>query len=164
MCTNSLNSDISNSVILLFFSHGDEKAVSGSTDVLRGLTLKVYKLILKSDKPVGIREVQRALNLSSPTLALYHINKLEEAGLIKKESHGYVADRIVLENLVRFRTFLIPRNFFYTVFLATSLIFLLVFLRPPLLTREYVFSLGVVGIATAASAYETIRALSKKVL
>lgn len=138
--------------------------MSGSTDILRGLTLKVYKFILKSDKPIGIREVQRALNLSSPTLALYHINKLEEAGLIKKELNGYVADRVILENLVRFRTFLIPRNLFYTVFLATSLIMLLFFFRPPILTREYVFSLGVVSIATATSAYETIRALSKKVL
>ena len=138
--------------------------MSVSTDVLRGLTLKVYKFILKSDRPIGIREVQRALNLSSPTLALYHINKLEEAGLIKKELNGYVADRIVLENLVRLRRFLIPRNFFYTVFLLTSLVFLLVFLRPPVLTREYVFSLGVVSVATATSIYETIRALSKKVL
>jgi repressor of nif and glnA expression len=138
--------------------------VSESKDVLRGLTLKIYKFILKSDRPIGIREVQRALNLSSPTLALYHISKLEEAGLIKKELNGYVADRIVLENLVRFRRFLIPRNFFYTIFLATSLIFMVVFLRPPILTREYVFALGVISFATAASVYETIRALSKKVL
>ena len=138
--------------------------MSESKDVLRGLTLKVYKFILKSDRPIGIREVQRGLNLSSPTLALYHISKLEEAGLIKKELAGYVADRIVLENLVRFRRFLIPRNFFYTIFLVTSLIFMVVFLRPPILTREYVFALGVISFATAASVYETIRALSKKVL
>jgi DNA-binding Lrp family transcriptional regulator len=138
--------------------------VSESKDVLRGLTLKVYRFILKSDRPIGIREVQRGLNLSSPTLALYHINKLEEAGLIRKELSGYVADRIVLENLVRFRRFLIPRNFFYSIFLVTSLIFMVVFLRPPILTRDYVFALGVVTIATAASIYETIRALSKKVL
>jgi SOS-response transcriptional repressor LexA len=138
--------------------------VSESKDVLRGLTLKVYRFILKNDKPIGIREVQRALNLSSPTLALYHINKLEEAGLIRKDLNGYVADRIVLENVVRLRRFLIPRNFFYTAFFGTSLIFLLVFLRPPILTREYVFAVGVVTVATATSLYETIRAFSKKIL
>lgn len=138
--------------------------MSESKDVLRGLTLKVYRFILKNDKPVGIRGVQRALNLSSPTLALYHINKLEEAGFIKKELNGYVADRIILENLIRLRGVLIPRNFFYTVFLVTSLIFLVVFLRPSILTREYVFSLGVVSVAAATSVYETIKALSKKVL
>lgn len=138
--------------------------MSESEDVLRGLTLKVYKFILKKDRPVGIREVQRALGLSSPTLALYHMSKLEEAGFIKKELNGYVADRIVLRNLIRLRKVLIPRNLFYTVFSATSLIFLVVFLRPPILTREYVFSLGVISVATATSLYETIKAVSEKVL
>lgn len=133
-------------------------------DVLRGLTLKVYRFILKNDKPVGIREVQRGLNLSSPTLALYHINKLEEAGLIKKELDGYVADRIILENLVRFRRILIPRNFFYMIFLITSLVMLAVLLRPPTLTREYVFSLAVITIAAATSVYETIRTFSQEAL
>ena len=132
-------------------------------EVLRGLTLKVYKFVLRSDGPVGIREVQRALGLSSPTLALYHMNKLEEAGLIKKESNGYIADRVVLENLIRFRRILIPRNFFYMIFLITSLIMLAVFLRPPVITREYVFSLAVIGIAAATSVYETIKVFSHEV-
>jgi DNA-binding Lrp family transcriptional regulator len=133
-------------------------------DVLRGLTLKVYRFILKNNRPIGIREVQRALGLSSPTLALYHINKLEEAGLVRRELNGYVADRIILRNLIRFRKVLIPRNFFYTVFFMTSLIFLVVLLRPPILTREYIFSLAVVSVAVATSVYETIKALSEKVL
>jgi repressor of nif and glnA expression len=144
--------------------HGDWKIVSEQKDVLRGLTLKVYRFILKSDKPVGIREVQRALSLSSPTLALYHINKLEEAGLVKKELNGYVADRIILENLVRLRRVLIPRNFFYMVFLVTSLVMYAVFLRPPTLTREYVFSLAVITVAAATSVYETIKAFSQEAL
>jgi len=138
--------------------------LSESDDVLRGLTLKVYRFILKNDRPVGVREVQRGLKLSSPTLALYHINKLEEAGFIKKELNGYTADRIVLKNLIRLRRVLIPRNFFYTVFFVTSLIFLVVFLKPPILTREYIFALGVISVAAATSVYETIKALSEKAL
>jgi predicted DNA-binding transcriptional regulator len=137
--------------------------MSGQKDILRGLTLKVYKFVLRSDKPVGIREVQRALDLSSPTLALYHMNKLEEAGLIKKESNGYIADRVILENLIRFRRILIPRNFFYMIFLVTSLIMLAVLLRPPIITREYVFSLGVISIAAATSVYETVKVFSQEV-
>ena len=129
-----------------------------SRDVLHGLTLRVYKFVLTHDGPVGIREVQRGLELSSPTLALYHINKLEEAGLVRKELDGYVADRVVLENLVRLRSFLVPRNLFYTVFFWASLVFLAVFLRPPVLSREYVFSLGVIMIAAVTSGYETLRA------
>jgi DNA-binding Lrp family transcriptional regulator len=138
--------------------------MSEQKDVLRGLTLKVYKVVLRSDKPIGIREVQRALNLSSPTLALYHVNKLEEAGLIKKELNGYVADRVILENLVRFRRILIPRNLFYTIFLTSSLVMLAVLLRPPILTREYVFSLAVISIAAATSVYETVRVFSRELL
>jgi DNA-binding Lrp family transcriptional regulator len=137
--------------------------MSEQRDVLRGLTLKVYRFVLKNNKPVGIREVQRALNLSSPTLALYHMNKLEEAGLIKKEANGYVADRVILENLIRFRRILIPRNFFYTVFFMASLLVLVVFMRPPTLSREYVFSLAVISIATATSVYETIKTFSQEV-
>jgi DNA-binding Lrp family transcriptional regulator len=133
-------------------------------DVLRGLTLKVHKFVLKNNRPIGIREVQRALSLSSPTLALYHMNKLEEAGLVRRELNGYVVDRIVLRNLIRFRRVLIPRNFFYTVFFMTSLVFLVTLLRPPILTREYIFSLAVVSVAVTTSAYDTIKALSEKVL
>ncbi len=138
--------------------------MSEQRDVLRGLTLKVYKFILQNNKPVGIREVQRGLNLSSPTLALYHMNKLEEAGLIKKEADGYVADRIILQNLIRLRRVLIPRNFFYMIFLLTSLVMLIVFLRPPTLSREYIFSLTVISIAAATSVYETMKVFSQEVL
>ena len=137
--------------------------MSEQRDVLRGLALKVYRFILKNDKPVGIREVQRALNLSSPTLALYHMNKLEEAGLIKKEANGYVADRIVLENVIRLRRILIPRNFFYMIFLMTSLVMLAVFLRPPTLSREYIFSLAVISVAAATSVYESMKVFSQEV-
>jgi len=133
-------------------------------DVLRGLTRKVYKFILKNNSPSGIREIQRALNLSSPTLALYHVNKLEEAGLIRKHEMGYVADRIVLENCVRLKRTLVPRFFFYTVFLAVSLVVLTIFLRPPILTREYVFSVAAISVGTVASAFETVRAFSAKSL
>lgn len=133
-------------------------------DVLRGLTLKVYKFILTNNSPSGIREIQRALNLSSPTLALYHVNKLEEAGLIKKHEMGYIADRIVLENFVRLKRTLVPRFFFYTVFLAVSLVVLTVFLRPSILTREYVFSVAAISVGTVASAFETVRAFSSKSL
>jgi len=133
-------------------------------NVLKGLTVKVYKFILKSGNPVGIRKIQRALNLSTPTLALYHVNKLEEAGLVKKHLNGYVADRVVLENLIRLRRILIPRYFFYTVFFITALIILIIFLRPYIVTKEYVFSIATISVATITSIYETVKAFSGKVL
>jgi DNA-binding transcriptional ArsR family regulator len=138
--------------------------LTDQNDVLRGLTLKVYRFILRNGDPSGIREIQRALKLSSPTLALYHVNKLEEAGLVRKHETGYVADRIVLENYVRLKRTLIPRFFFYTVFFAISLVILTTLLRPAALTREYVFSVVAISIGIAASAFETARAFSSKSL
>jgi len=138
--------------------------LSDSKDVLRGLTLKVYKFILKNSNPSGIREIQRALHLSSPTLALYHVNKLEEAGLIKKQSDGYIVDRVVLENFIRLKRTLIPRHFFYMVFFTAALIFLTTFLRPYTLTREYLFSIATIAVAEIVAIYETVKAFSKNTL
>jgi len=140
------------------------KVLDKQRDVLRGRTSRVYKFVLENGKPVGIREIQRALNLSSPTLALYHVNKLEEAGLVKKYMNGYVADRIVLENFIRLKRTLIPRYFFYTVFFATALVILAIFIRPHVLTREYIFSVATIFVATIMSMYEMVKAFSSKVL
>jgi len=133
-----------------------------SEDVLKGLTLHVYKFVLKNGKPTGIREVQRSLKLSSPTLAIYHLNKLEEAGLLKKSVDGYEVNRVFLKNLVRFRRMLIPKYFFYCVFFTTALIVQLTILKPIVLSREYIFALGVTCAATLSYLYETIITLIKK--
>jgi predicted DNA-binding transcriptional regulator len=40
-----------------------------SSDVLKGTALDIYRLLLRSRKSLGIREIQRALKLSSPSVA-----------------------------------------------------------------------------------------------
>ncbi len=55
---------------------------------LKGNTLRVYLYVLKSAGNVGVREVQRALGFSSPTLAVYHLDKLAELGLMEKRLRG----------------------------------------------------------------------------
>jgi len=126
-------------------------------EVLKGLTLKVYKFVLKKRKPTGIREVQRSLKLSSPTLARYHLNKLEEAGLVKNTVEGYETNRIFLRNLIRFKRMLIPKYFFYTVFFALALVIELTLLKPTVFSREYIFAVAVTCTAALSYAYETIR-------
>ncbi len=133
-----------------------------SEDVLKGLTLKVYKFVLKNGKPTGIREVQRSLKLSSPTLAIYHLDKLEESGLLKKSVDGYEVNRVFLKNLVRFRRMLIPKYFFYCIFFTTALIVQLTILKPIVVSREYIFALGVTCVATLSYLYETIITLIKE--
>jgi len=131
-------------------------------DVLRGLTLKVYHYVLKNKKETGIREVQRALNLSSPTLAVYHLDKLENAGLIKKGVTGYVVDKVYLRNLVRLRRLLVPRYFFYALFFSLAVVVELVFFRPVIFSREYVFALIITCAAAVSYIYETVKAWVKE--
>ena len=52
--------------------------------LIHGTTLKVYKFLLKHNQAIGVRELQRSLEFSSPSVAAHHLNKLEEWGLCQK--------------------------------------------------------------------------------
>jgi DNA-binding transcriptional ArsR family regulator len=132
-------------------------------NMLRGTTLKVYKFVLK-EGPVGIREVQRGLKLSSPTLASYHLHKLEVAGLVKQGLEGYEVNRIFLRTLVRFRRMLIPKYLFFFIFFFCALFIELVVFKPRVLTRGYVFAVVVTLVAALSYLYETIQAFLKEAI
>jgi len=130
-------------------------------DVLRGKTLRVYRYLLKKGKPVGVREVQRALKFSSPRLAFYHLNKLEETGFLKKTVDGYVVERVFLQQSVRLRGLLVPRYFFYSVFLITAVIIQLTVFRPSMLRVDYVFGLAVISAAVIFFLYEALKIVAR---
>ena len=132
-------------------------AADESKEVLQGTTLEVYRFLLRSNKPVGTRELQRALNMSSPSVATYHLAKLEDAGLLKREGGGFTVSKYLLENSVKVNRFLIPRYFFYTVFAVAVLAVELTLMRPALPTREYVFSTLGTGILAIFCSYETVK-------
>ena len=136
--------------------------VKNEHDVLTGNTAQVYRYAIKMGKPIGVREVQRALKLSSPTLASYHLEKLEEAGLLKQTPDGYVVDKLVLENFVKLRQLLLPKYFFYFVVFATTVMFQIFLFRPSQLTREYIFATTMLTVAAAYFGYETIKTLLEK--
>jgi len=133
-------------------------------DVLRGLTLKVYHYVLRSGHEVGIREVQRALKLSSPTLAVYHLEKLEQAGFLKKGAMGYTVDKIYVRNLVRLRNLLIPKYFFYAWFFSSAVILELTIFRPVIISREFVFAFLVTCAAAISYTYETAKTWRKETI
>jgi DNA-binding transcriptional ArsR family regulator len=126
-----------------------------SKEALTGTTLEVYRFLLKSNKPVGIRELQRALDLSSSSVATYHLSKLEDAGLLKREEGGFTVSKYLLENSIKINRFLIPRYFFYSIFAITALILELTILKPDVLYQEYVFSIVVTGVLVFFLVYET---------
>ncbi len=100
---------------------------------LKGKTLLVYWYMLRASRSsVGVREVQRALGFSSPSVAAHHLNKLLSLGLVDQKGTGeYFITQEVKVGLLRFFTrlgrFLVPRYLFYSVWLSTMLIVYLVF-------------------------------------
>jgi DNA-binding transcriptional ArsR family regulator len=137
------------------------KSAKDEEDILKGTTLRVYRLIYRQGRPMGVHDVQRGLELSSPSVAQYHIKKLLGAGLIREEQDGYVIDRMIFENIIRVRRALIPFQATYSIFFASTLVVMLTLLRPPDLTSVYVFALIVNGVALTISSYEVLRALRK---
>jgi DNA-binding transcriptional ArsR family regulator len=129
--------------------------------VLRGTTLEVYRFLLKTGKPVGVRGVQRALNLSSPSLAVYHLSKLEDAGLLTRQDGDYVVARVVLEDVVKISRFLIPRYLFYALFALAALILELTVFKPSFLTSGYFFATVVILVCVVAFCYETAKTWRK---
>jgi hypothetical protein len=128
---------------------------------LKGKTLLVYMHILKAGQDaVGVREVQRTLGFSSPSVASYHLQKLEELGLIKNEHGDYVLVREikvgVLRSFVNVGGYMLPRYLFYAVLVTTMLITFLV-MNPFEPTRLYVTTVIMGVVPTIAFWYETIR-------
>lgn len=100
---------------------------------LKGKTLLVYWYFLKSRATaVGVREIQRSLGFSSPSVASHHLEKLLSLGLIEKTNTGeYFLVQQVKVGMLRFFTkmgrFLVPRYLFYSVWLTTMLIFYILY-------------------------------------
>jgi hypothetical protein len=128
--------------------------------VLKGTTLRVYRCLYRAGTPLGIHDVQRALKLSSPSVAEYHIKKLVRAGLARADQNGYTVDKIVFENVIRIRRTVIPLQATFVTFFASALVVLLTILRPTSITSTYVFSLIVCAAAVVILLYEALKTLA----
>ena len=140
---------------------GDDKVAS----VLKGNTLRVYWFLLRSSNGVvGARETQRALSFSSPALAVYHLDKLAELGLVKKNHGEYRLVKTVkvgiLKQFVRLGALMLPRYLLYaTMFTALLVFYLTQFRRVDFYS---VFALILASLATGVMWYETFRAWKQK--
>jgi hypothetical protein len=98
---------------------------------LQGRTLQVYLYLLKKGEPGGIREIQRDLGLSSPSVADYQVEKLVGMGLAAKDGYGrvHVTRKVkvrALESYVNFGRFSVPRLAFYaSVFSAVAVLYVM---------------------------------------
>jgi DNA-binding transcriptional ArsR family regulator len=99
---------------------------------LKGKTLQIYWYMLRDpDSSVGVRQVQRALELSSPSVAAHHLDKLLSLGLVEKTLRGeYLLNQEIKVGVLKFFSrmgrFLVPRHLFYAIWLSTMFVIYLV--------------------------------------
>ena len=87
---------------------------------IAGNTFRVYLHLLRAGAS-ELRDVQRSLGFSTPSLASYHLGRLVEAGYVKQNERGqYVAVEgaagDLLEGYTKLGVFLVPQLFFFALF------------------------------------------------
>jgi DNA-binding transcriptional ArsR family regulator len=89
-----------------------------ANEELEGNTLTVYAYVVHANKPVGTRDVTRGADLSSPSVAHRHLQKLEDLGLIERNQYGdYVLkEKTSVSGYVWVGRNLVPRLLFYSFF------------------------------------------------
>ena len=134
---------------------------------LKGKTLLVYWYMLRQpDFKAGVREIQRSLGFSSPSIAVHHLNKLMDLGLAKKTKTGeYVLVQEVKVGILRFFArigrFLIPRYLFYSVFFTTALVLYILLYAQTLCIHNF-FALVFGGLASMILWIETFRIMRER--
>lgn len=133
---------------------------------LRGTTLRVYWELFSRNESTGIRELQRTLRLSSPSTALYHLEKLRRLGLVEKAPDGEytLAEEVkvgTLRQFVRFGRLILPRYLFYAAFFWTALISYLVESWMAGLQLDMV-AVAVICCAVSATTYEAVQTWREK--
>ena len=128
---------------------------------LKGKTLLVYMHILKRpNDPVGVREVQRELGFSSPSVSSYHLTKLQELGLVENVYGDYRLVRDVkvgvLRQFITLGGVMLPRYLFYAV-LMTSMLLTYLVQTPFYPSREYITTIVMGLVPTVILWYETMK-------
>lgn len=130
---------------------------------VRGNTLRVYMYLIKKG-PSELRDVQRGLELSTPSLASYHLEKLASGGYVAQNERGeYYASRDslgeVVEGFSRLGVLIVPQLLFFAV-LFTPLVLYFGYLAlgsDRFIPELVAVSLGLAGVTW----YETIRVWRK---
>mgnify|MGYP003882721707 CR=1 FL=1 len=123
---------------------------------LHGKALKIYVLLASVGRPMSVREIQRRLDLSSPSLVHYYLKKLEHLGLLGRDpkGHYYVKKFVkigVLRDFLILRHKLVPKYLFYSVFFLVLFIFCaLAFWRT---TDSGLFFLALTSLAVASASW-----------
>jgi hypothetical protein len=98
----------------------------GPADI-HGNTLRVYVYLLQSGAS-ELRDVQRALGFSTPSLASYHLGRLVEAGYATQDEHGrYLvaqgATNAILDGYTKLGGVVVPQLLFFAIIFSATIFF-----------------------------------------
>ena len=94
--------------------------LNSAKDELQGITLSVYLYVIRKGSSVGPREVMKGVQLSSPSVAYRHLQKLEDLGYLQKNRYG----EYLLKNKADIRGFIWVGKHLISKMLIYSLIFM----------------------------------------
>lgn len=128
-----------------------------TNEELEGNTLNVYAYIVRTTKPVGTREVTRGAELSSTSVAHRHLQKLEDMGLIEKNSYGdyILKEKANINGHVWVGKNLVPRLMFYSFFFMgafaaeVSILLLSLIIKDLVIQVSFLFLTGMTAVAMA---------------
>ena len=114
---------------------------SADKEELEGITLSVYLYAVKRGKPVGPRDVMKGANLSSPSVAYRHLQKLEDLGYLQKNNYGeYVTkDKASVRGYIWVGRRMLPKMLVYSITFMIILIVELVVLAIHYSVENYTF-------------------------
>jgi len=132
---------------------------------LEGITLSVYLYAVKRGKPLGPRDVMKGANLSSPSVAYRHLQKLEDLGYLQKNNYGeYVTKaKASVRGYIQVGHRLLPKMLFYSIIFMMILIVELVVLVIHYSVENYTFKIFfllltlVTGFAMGVFTFEALR-------
>jgi hypothetical protein len=129
---------------------------------LRGKAWKVYWLLLRTGQEMSVREIEKALHFSSPSVAFHHLEQLCQLGLVEKQEIGgnyHLVGEVkigVLRHFVKLGRLMFPRYFFYAVFSSAFYIAYLTILMKTI-TTESLFVVSFGAIISLIFWYEALR-------
>jgi len=114
---------------------------SDKKEDLEGITLNVYLHAVKKGTPIGPRDVMKSINLSSPSVAYRHLQKLEDLGYLQKNEYGEytVKGKAQIRGHIWVGKRLVPKMWLYSLVFMAILIVEIVILAVHFYIETYEF-------------------------
>ncbi len=112
-----------------------------SNKELEGITLSVYPYAVRKSKPVGPRDVMKGANLSSPSAAYRHLQKLKDKGYLQKNNYGeyLVKDKARVRGYIWIGRRILPKMLVYALVFMSILIIEMIVLALHYSVENYMF-------------------------